>query len=339
MRRIQTEAKEPKIGVAVDLHGNLYAARKIALEFKQENVDCIVLPGDIPDFTKQNLRLMIRAFLKVKVPVIIFGGSHENSQTYNAVLKEFKEDKLVIDAMHKTNQRIKLGEYELLMIPGSGSISSGSKAYNGGNMWLIEEHKTKKLIKELNEKIKMIRFAKIAAPVFMEDIEKNFSKKTVTGSGCIVFTHNPPLCTTKKGIDLARFGKPTKEFFIQPKHLKLKLFKELGFRTERIYGLGNVTSLVHAQTLKKYGYPIKVLTKNVGSEKITTLLKKERITKLVCGHIHEAGAKAIDKHEKIVRQKTPSKELFINSGEGVKGKSTILTLHKKGKVSHRFLHE
>lgn len=337
MRKIPAEVDEPVIAVISDLHGEQEACRAIVDKLKETSLQAVVLAGDIAKPGKGSLRWVLKRLLKLDVPLIAFGGSHENGAIYDTVMQEFKDSPLLINAMKTRNQRIKIAGFELLIIPGCEVVSSGSKPYNGGSMWLTEEKKTKKNKQEMDKRIQDLRFSRKAHPVYMQDIKRLFERSTSKPSRIIAIAHNPIRCRTRRGIDAARFGKPKSPFMIQKKHLRLKAFKKLGLRNEAMYSMRSVVPLEYGQLLKRYKYPMAIKRANVGSVAINKLLRKHRVTKFVCGHIHEAGPRAIDKQEQIVKQQTPSSKLYINSGQGELGIATLLTLHKNGKVSHQFL--
>lgn len=52
--------------------------------------------------------------------------------------------------------------------------------------------------------------------------------------------------------------------------------------------------------------------KNVGSNELTSLIKENNISFGIFGHIHEAGAKAIDLQEQKIKENSWSSQLFLN---------------------------
>ncbi|MCA9477967.1 MAG: metallophosphoesterase [Nanoarchaeota archaeon] len=305
-----------------DLHGKnpIHFLKKL----KSHPVDLVVLGGDIPDCTQRNLESICKKFLTLNIPIIIYPGSHENSDTYKKALSNVK-NRLLIDALKIKNRHIQFGEMDLIIIPGSDTVASGTKAFNGGNHWLFEKREPSRL-KKANQRIKEIKFAKKVNPVYVEDTKKLMSTRRSKPSSRILLTHIPFSCKTTKGLDVAHFGVAKKDFRIEKKDLK-EVHEE-----HQSVNKGAVFTLKSATKLKKKGYPIILRKRNVGSEYISKFLKQYKITKFICGHIHEAGKRAISKSEKPIKQKVFYKESYINSGQGL----TRITC-KNEKISYEFL--
>lgn len=339
MRTIETSRERPVIAVITDLHGSKDAARRMEEHLQEKAIDAIVLAGDTPDNTKENLRWMLQRFKKTEVPIIIFPGSHENSFTYKQVLQKFRQDNTIIDGMRTQNRRVRIEGFELLLIPGSSVVSSGSKPYNGGNMWLVDEKKNPRTKALMTRRIKRLQFAKKAEPFFMEDVRKLISARTkIPRTRQIAIAHEPLRCRTKRGIDTAHFGRSLDEFTISAKQLKKMKSKQTKISNiEREFSKSSVLPFKDAKLLQDHGYPIECLRKNVGSKAIQQALKKHNITKFLCGHLHEAGPKAIDKRERKIREKTWNKVFYANSGPAYEGNLTLLTLRKDGAVKHEFV--
>ncbi|MGM5480613.1 MAG: metallophosphoesterase family protein [Nanobdellota archaeon] len=339
MKTISISTKQPEIIFISDIHGNKESIRSIVDYLQTLSFDCIILGGDIPDFTKATFTFILKQFLKCDVPIILFPGSHENSERYDAVISLFKDTPLLIDAKQSSNQRIRFGLFELLIIPGSSVVSSGTKPYNGGNMYLLDEKNTPSIKRNVSLKLKKKKFAKRAEPFFMTDIRKMIARKTIIPrKRQIVFTHEPPLFSTKRAIDTAQFGIPTESFDISMKEFKKnKLDTLLSGNTERTFSTNSRIPLKEAKILKEKGYPMKLYSRNVGNPAIKKLLQQYSLTKLLCGHIHEGGPKAIDSKEYAVKNSTWNKTVFINNGLGSEGNITHITLRKDGALKHRFI--
>ncbi len=153
----------------------------------------------------------------------------------------------------------------------------------------------------------------------------------------MIFSHIPFRCQTKRGIDLAKSGRVKNSFLIKAKHGRLKKFQEVDCPTGTIFFEGAIIPPQIAQLLKSYKYPVNTTSRNVGSIGIKKILNKFRITKFICGHIHEAGPRAINKEEKKVKKNTWSKECYINNGTGFEKHATIITLNTKGEIKYAFL--
>ncbi|MBD3246994.1 hypothetical protein GF378_00030 [Candidatus Pacearchaeota archaeon] len=69
-----------KILAAGDIHGNSGLSKKLAEKAKKENVDLVILAGDITSFDQETENL-IRPFKKLKKPVLLLHGNHESFST------------------------------------------------------------------------------------------------------------------------------------------------------------------------------------------------------------------------------------------------------------------
>lgn len=69
--------KKTKILAVGDIHGDTGLAKKIARQAKKENVDLVILAGDIT-FFGQEAKNIISPFEKAKKQVLLIPGNHEN---------------------------------------------------------------------------------------------------------------------------------------------------------------------------------------------------------------------------------------------------------------------
>lgn len=324
----------PKIAFISDLHGFNGVKEIITKIKKQGDISLIVLGGDFTDYTIKGTLKVVNAFMKLNTYTIIIPGSHENYEVYENIIKKINNKKLIDGYKHNY---FKFGTYEFIVVSGSSSVVAGIPNYRGGSYWQIERGRDKtKVQKEANIKLKEKKISRKATLVFMDDIFKTVEKNLspLPGTNKIILSHNPPLCKTKKGIDLAEFGIITKTFSIKKEDLNKKEFKTI--TKDEIFEKGSVLTMDEVDILKKYKYPVKKMNKNVGSKSIATLMNKFKITKIVCGHIHEAGPKAINKKEVEVEPDKWVKDLRINSGEGSKTNFTVIELGLKGKIKYQF---
>lgn len=87
-------------GVISDIHGEVEKARAIAQEFKNRDVDGIILPGDIPlneqlRYSRKDLRddkteikKVLSAIAETGLPVFVIPGNHERKSDYEVALRE-----------------------------------------------------------------------------------------------------------------------------------------------------------------------------------------------------------------------------------------------------------
>ncbi len=69
-------AKKTKILAIGDLHGDTGLAKKLAEKAKKENVDLVIIAGDITNF-EHSTKNLVGPFVKEKKPVLLLHGNHE----------------------------------------------------------------------------------------------------------------------------------------------------------------------------------------------------------------------------------------------------------------------
>jgi len=69
-----------KIFAAGDIHGDTGLVKKLAKKAKKENVDLIILAGDLT-FFENNIQNLVGPFTELKKPVLLLHGNHESIAT------------------------------------------------------------------------------------------------------------------------------------------------------------------------------------------------------------------------------------------------------------------
>lgn len=72
--------KKTKILAAGDLHGDTGLAKKLAEKARREEVDLVIIAGDITHF-EQSIKNLVGPFAKEKKPVLLIHGNHETITT------------------------------------------------------------------------------------------------------------------------------------------------------------------------------------------------------------------------------------------------------------------
>ncbi len=327
MRTITATTTQPIIAYIADFHGDKNASKKAITYLKEHPVHLVVLGGDIPDFSPNTLTTQLRLFLKLNVPIIVFPGSHENSENYEKTMKVLGKEKNLINGVKE--RKIIFNTYDLLIIPGSNSVSSGDKPYNGGTYKLIKT-KSPATTKKLTAFLKERKVARKVSAIVISDTTKQYNRT----KSSIVFTHIPLACKTNRGIDVANFGTFKHTFTLTAKDKRKTAFTE---EYSGNYSPDVLVNYEQAKTLKEHGYPVHIKKENVGSTTLRKFALKKGVRAYICGHIHESGPRAINEEEKTVRQNVWSKKVFINSGAGNAGHLTLLTLNEKGEVKYKFI--
>lgn len=328
-----------KILFISDLHSNELYLKKILEKINNIKFDLIVLGGDIAINNKTTMKKFISKFVKFGKEVIIYGGSHEQREILKNVVDKISEkNDNLINATEEGFRVINFRGYDLIFIPGSNSISHGGN-YKGGNIRLIDRKRTEKLEQKLVDIVVDERIAKSSGHIYFKDIVEEFKfKKQSNRRNTMVFSHVPFLCKTENGIDHAIFGVANESIDWPISKLKKKYRKE--YENEGIKRIkiteGSIFLREDAEELIKAGLPIIIKERNVGLNFIKKFLKRYRLKKFICGHIHEAGPIAIDKKERILKANEYHKQSYINSGEAKKGYITLLTLDND-LIKHRFI--
>jgi len=82
MNSIQKMNKKTKILAIGDIHGDTGLVKRLAEKAVKENVDLIILAGDIT-FAEQSTKNLVGPFLKAKKPILLIPGNHESVATAN----------------------------------------------------------------------------------------------------------------------------------------------------------------------------------------------------------------------------------------------------------------
>lgn len=288
-----------KLGIITCAHGNAKAVKRLRKAYEKENVDAIVLAGDLGDTLKE-INAVLKAVTPARVLILVFPGSHESKKDYNRALLNFKK---CIDGTKK--RRTTINGYDLVTLPGSSvNIPTASFRIAHGKI-------SRKWFKKFR--------------IFLIEKLKRFIRKPAK---TIVLCHDPPRCAATNGIDAAYSGIARKAFLVAPKHMMIfgkELRAHLG-STLSIFEKGNIAPEPFASKLAKLGYPIIVKHRNVGNKALKAFLKKNNIPFFACGHIHEAGQRAITSTGKKIKPSQWSNSLWYNAAAATNGKGGILIL-------------
>jgi len=128
--------KKTKILAIGDIHGDTGLVKRLAKKAKDENVDLIILAGDLT-FMDNSTKNLIGPFIEAGKEVLIIPGNHESKETIDFLAEKYPNTK----SIHGYSlRRGNLGIF------GSGTID-----------WGIDSGETRKLFKDLergHEKIK-----------------------------------------------------------------------------------------------------------------------------------------------------------------------------------------
>jgi len=84
--------KKTKILAVGDIHGDTGLVKKLARRAKKENVDLVILAGDIT-FVDQSAKNLIGPFVKAKKKVLLIPGNHDSEATIDFLSKMYSNTK------------------------------------------------------------------------------------------------------------------------------------------------------------------------------------------------------------------------------------------------------
>ena len=83
-----TNKKKTKILAIGDIHGDTGLIEKLAERAKRENVDLVILAGDIT-MAEQSIENIVGPFIKLKKQVLLIPGNHESAATIDFLSKMY----------------------------------------------------------------------------------------------------------------------------------------------------------------------------------------------------------------------------------------------------------
>lgn len=92
MTKKSNKKHKTKILAVGDIHGDTGLVKKLAEKAKKENVDLIILAGDIT-FVEQSTKNLIGPFIKAKKQVLLIPGNHESFATADFLAQMYPKTK------------------------------------------------------------------------------------------------------------------------------------------------------------------------------------------------------------------------------------------------------
>lgn len=77
-----------KLLIFTDLHGDLNMLHKQKARIKEENIDLVLIPGDISMMGRQ-LKPLLSRLNTFKVPILIIHGNHEDEEEFEFLVSKF----------------------------------------------------------------------------------------------------------------------------------------------------------------------------------------------------------------------------------------------------------
>ncbi|HOF43961.1 MAG TPA: metallophosphoesterase [Candidatus Pacearchaeota archaeon] len=129
--------KKTKILAVGDIHGDTKFVERLAKKAKDEEVDLVILAGDLT-FLEKSTKNLIGPFVKEKKEVVLIPGNHETMSTINTLTQIYEGTK------HVHGYSVRKGDL--------GIFGSGYEPSTGP--FFIEDEEIFKVLKKGNEKIK-----------------------------------------------------------------------------------------------------------------------------------------------------------------------------------------
>src|SRR3989304_1325830 len=87
-----SKSKRTKILAIGDIHGDTGLVKRLAEKAEKENVDLVILAGDLT-YAEQSTDYLIGPFVKINKPVLILPGNHESIATTDFLAEVYPNTK------------------------------------------------------------------------------------------------------------------------------------------------------------------------------------------------------------------------------------------------------
>ena len=134
---MKKENKKTKILAVGDIHWDTKFVERLAKKAKDEEVDLVILAGDLT-FLEKSTKNLVGPFIKEKKEVILIPGNHETMSTINTLTQIYQGTR------HVHGYSVRKGDI--------GIFGSGYEPSTGP--FSIEDEEIFKMLKKGNEKIK-----------------------------------------------------------------------------------------------------------------------------------------------------------------------------------------
>ena len=84
--------RKTRILAVGDIHGDSGLVKKLAQQAKKENIDLVILAGDLT-LAEMEAKNLISPFLKVKKQVLLIPGNHESPETVDFIVSQYENAK------------------------------------------------------------------------------------------------------------------------------------------------------------------------------------------------------------------------------------------------------
>jgi hypothetical protein len=137
---MKTKQKKTRILAVSDLHGDERLAKKIAKQAKDENVDLVIIAGDLT-WLEQSTKNIIGPFIKENKEVLLIPGNHETMATIRNLTENYPRTKHIHGYSITKND--------------IGIFGAGYESSTGP--FSIEDEEIFKILKKGNDKVKDLK--------------------------------------------------------------------------------------------------------------------------------------------------------------------------------------
>ncbi|MBI4451355.1 hypothetical protein HY642_05245 [Candidatus Woesearchaeota archaeon] len=302
------------LGILTDIHDDVESAVKVADAISKHKPSLVCLIGDVgvkaETIAAAAYHVLFRSGAQI---AYMFPGSHETRSEYQAAMAFLRQKcPFVQDGMIKPC--IAMGDLRVAAIPGSDVVAGGDYAFGP----------------KLN-------------PARVE--------KFLDCENLVLLSHVPKRFTTTNAPDYASFVKFFPPLLPQSVLPIAEVERRMNAGTERIImsalesdyrkassGIPYRTSVVPAAAFSSYAKHLgfsdafcdaMTSKENVGNLTIEDIVRRHGVKKMVSGHIHEAGERAVNLAEEPVKEGDFVDELFLNPGPVFEGKGGIVRFDTK----------
>ena len=149
--------KKTKILAIGDIHGDSRLMKKLAQQAKEENVDIVILAGDLT-YAEQEFKEVIKPFTDLKKQVLLIPGNHEGVATTDLLAEIYSPTK---------------------SIPGYSFIKNNLGIFGAGGadigIHTISDAEIYKLLKKGNESVKNLEKKILVTHIHPEGTKSEFS--------------------------------------------------------------------------------------------------------------------------------------------------------------------
>ncbi|MBS3092958.1 hypothetical protein J4456_00055 [Candidatus Pacearchaeota archaeon] len=334
-------------GFISDIHEDPRIINPLLEALVQKGVEKLIVNGDIGgnygslENSQAYTAFILNEIGKTGLECYVQPGSHETLLGYSPVIEHFSQKfRNIIDVIK--SPKVEQKEHTLVFLPGSDFTCGGEyfigkdEKISTGN-FVRSEAGILSLFRDWNQYNICMKYGGVSAFHFsnMNDLRSLVTEPEKT----IAICHVPrKFDTVERGVDVAHFYESREYSKGKEEYQSKGVFPAVAFNSALaqrdntpIYRSNTAENDIEAAVKTEMwtrGLDIlKILVEqktNRGNKDLKQLYEQLGITKAVSGHFHESSHRTHDSKGNYIPEKTPTKELFWNSGHGDKGLAGLL---------------